>query len=129
MLSTAVVLVLSCIQSYDKKSLTDIIIYSLANLGKCFIGPPAMTGRFVWFIRICLSISLCFCPSLCPSFLHSSVHPSVFQKGKFFWNLRISCLLYFPCGIVCGIFTEKSGLGKNDQKMVENGPKMGFFNF
>ena len=27
-----------------------------------------------------------------------------------------------PCGIVSGILTEKSGLGKND-------PKMGFFNY
>ena len=110
----------------------DIMIYSQANVGKCFIGPLAKAGRFVWVCQ-----GLCVLQSVFPSILLPIFHPSFclafchFRSVSF---LGIYTLVFCdiwhgirdPCGIVCGIFTEKSGLSKNDQKMVKNGPKMGF---
>ena len=109
--------------------------YNDLFLGKCFIGPPIMAGSFVWvcqglsvfqsvFLSIVLSV---FPPSFCSPFC-------LFRSVSF---LRIYTLVFCdiwngiraPCGIVCGLFTEKFGLGKNEQKMVKNGPKMGFFSY
>ena len=61
-----------------------------------------------------------------------SVHPfclPFFLSRSFSWNLDISfCDIWHGiralCGIICGIFKEKSGLGKKDQKMVKNSQKM-----
>ena len=94
MLSTAVVLALSCIQSHNKKWLTDIMIYFLANVGK-----------FYWTLSHGWKVCLRLLGSVCPS-VHLSVLPSVylssillfallsFQKCKFSWNLCISFLWY-----------------------------------
>ena len=73
--------------------------------------------------KVCLSLlGSVFPPSFCLPFC-------LFRSESF---VGIYTLVWHwikaSCGIVCGIFTEKSGLGKNDQKMVKNDPKMGFFN-
>ena len=60
---TAVVLVLSCIQSHNKKLLTDIMIYFLANVGKC--DPQPWLKDLSGLVRACVSSS--------PSFLHPTV--------------------------------------------------------
>ena len=63
------------------------------------------------FVRVCLSFSPFFHPSFCSPFC-------LFRSGSFvgIYTL-VFCDIWHgiraPCGIVCGVFTEKSGLGKN----------------
>ena len=127
MLSTAVVVVLSCIQSHNKKWLTDIMIYSLENV---LLEPQSWLEGLSGFVRVCLSFSLTFCLSFCPSFLHPSVSPFCLFRSVSFVGIYtlVFCDIWHksraPCGIVCGIFTEKSDLRENDQKwskMTQNG--------
>ena len=37
--------------------------------------------------------------------------------------------LGLPVQLFVWSFTDKSGLGKNEQKMLKNGPEMGFFSY
>ena len=48
------------------------MIFSLANVGKCFVGRPAMAGRFVWVCQ-----GLCALQFVFPSIL-LSIFPSSF---------------------------------------------------
>ena len=122
---TAVVLALSCIQSRSKKWLTDIMISSLTSVGKCFIGPSAMAGGFVW---VCYC--LCILQSVFPPILLFIFPPSFCSPFCLFRSVSFLGIytLFFcdiwhgiraPCGIVWD-FYRKTQFGqkwpKNDQK-------------
>ena len=90
---------------------------------------------FYWNLSHGWKVCLDLLGSLCPP-VHLSILPSVHLPVSFcspFCLFRsvsflgiytlVFCDIWHgmraPYGIVCGIFTEKSGLGKNDQKMAQ----------
>ena len=72
MWSTVVASVLSCIQSNNKKRLTDINIKFLANLGKALLEPQLLPKGFYTLGSVFPSVSLAVHP-----FIYLFFHPSI----------------------------------------------------
>ena len=108
------------------------MIYSLANVGKCFFRTPVMAGRFLW---VCQGLSVL--RSVFPSILLSIFTPSFCLPFCLFRSVSFAgiytlvfCDIWHgiraACGIVCGIFTEKSGWAKMTKKWSEMTQKWDF---
>ena len=105
------------------------MIYSLANVGKCFIGSPFMAGRFLW---VCQGLSVL--QSVLPPILLSIFPPSFCSFFSLFRSVSflgiytlVSCDIWHgirgPCEIVCVFYRKIWFWQKWQNKKTKNKKK------